>query len=158
MKVGIFINTTKKEANTTANKFGALLLDNGIESKVVNLKEDCKDVDVLAVFGGDGTILRVIDYAVEYDVPILAINIGTVGFLSCLESNELDKAVNLIKTGGDYVKRTILKIKVGNKKYYALNEASIQRTGTTSEVVKCELSIGGNLYNKIKRWKTWPHG
>ena len=59
MKVGIFINSTKKEANTTANKFGGLLLDNGIESKVVNLKEDCKDVDVLAVFGGDGTILRV---------------------------------------------------------------------------------------------------
>ena len=78
MMVGIFINTTKSEANTTANAFQGLLADNGISSKVVNLKEDCKDVDLIAVFGGDGTILRVVEYAVEYDVPILAINNGTI--------------------------------------------------------------------------------
>ena len=88
MKVGIFINTTKSEANTTASAFGKALLDNGIDYKIVNLKEDCKGVDVIAVFGGDGTILRVVEYALEYDIPILAVNIGTVGFLSCVESNE----------------------------------------------------------------------
>ena len=43
MKVGIFINTTKSEANTAANEFGRILTDNSIESKVVNLKEDCKE-------------------------------------------------------------------------------------------------------------------
>ena len=96
MKVGIFINTTKSEANTTASAFGKALIDNGIDYKIVNLKEDCKDVDVIAVFGGDGTILRVVEYAFEYDIPILAVNIGTVGFLSCVESNELEKAIELL--------------------------------------------------------------
>lgn len=152
MRVGIFVNTTKNEANTTANKFGGLLIDNGIESKVINLKEDCKDVDVIAVFGGDGTILRVVEYAIEYDVPILAINIGTVGFLTCLESNELEKALEIIKNGSEIHKRSVLKIVSGDKKYYALNDATVQRNidgGSMSEVVKLSLSIGGRLVDKF---------
>ena len=75
MKVGIFINTTKSEANTTASAFGKALNDNGIDYKIVNLKEDCKDVDLIVVFGGDGTILRVIDYAIEYNVGIFFCNV-----------------------------------------------------------------------------------
>ena len=43
MKFGIFINTTKSEANTTASAFGKALIDNGIDYKIVNLKEDCKE-------------------------------------------------------------------------------------------------------------------
>ena len=101
MKVGIFINTTKSEANKSANTFGGMLADNGIESKVVNLKEDCKDVDVIAVFGGDGTILRVVEYAIEYDIPILAVNEGTMGFLTSIESNELEKAIEIIKNNSE---------------------------------------------------------
>lgn len=149
MMVGIFINTTKSEANTTANAFQGLLADNGISSKVVNLKEDCKDVDLIAVFGGDGTILRVVEYAVEYDVPILAINNGTVGFLTCVEGNELEKALNLIINGGEIVKRSVIKIKTGDKKFYALNEATVQRQGATCEVVKCEFSINDNLIDNV---------
>ena len=48
MKIGIFINTTKSEANTTASAFGKALNDNGMDYKIVNLKEDCKDVDAIA--------------------------------------------------------------------------------------------------------------
>lgn len=149
MKVGIFVNTTKCEANTTANTFGGLLADNGIDSKVVNLKEDCKDVDVIAVFGGDGTILRVVDYAIEYDVPILAVNTGTVGFLSSVENNELEKAVELLKSSGNLTKRSVMKVTVGDKKFYALNDAVIQRNGLMSEVVKLSLDIGGKFVDKI---------
>ncbi len=146
MKVGIFINTTKPEANKTANEFSDLLFDNGIESKVVNLKEDCKDVDLIAIFGGDGTILRVVEYAIEYDLPLLAINSGTVGFLTTLESKDLQKAINLIKNGGPIEKRSVMKVYVDGNKYYALNEALVERVhsgGYTGGVAKLELTLGG---------------
>ncbi len=152
MKVGIFINTTKSEANTAANEFGRILSDNSIESKVVNLKEDCKGVDVIAVFGGDGTILRVIDYAIEYDIPILSVNIGTVGFLTSVESNELEKAVELIKDHSNIEKRSVMKITDGNKKYYALNEALIQRDmkgNSISGVAKLSLKINGKFVDNF---------
>lgn len=151
MKVGIFINTTKEEANKSANRFGGLLLNNGIESKVVNLKEDCKDIDVIAVFGGDGTILRVVEYAFEYDIPILAINTGSLGFLTCLESQELEKAVEVIKNVKNVEKRSIMKIMVNGKKHYALNEALIARSTSPTGicgVVKLSLELGGKFVDK----------
>ncbi len=153
MKVGIFINTTKADANKSANKFGALLLKNEIEYKVVNMKEDCKDIDVLTVFGGDGTILRVVDYAIEYDIPILAINTGTVGFLTCLENQDIEKALELLKSDSKTLeKRSVMKVVVGNEKYYALNEALIQRnmlSNSTSGVIGLSLEIAGNFVDKF---------
>ena len=151
MKAGLFINTTKSEANTTASIFGKALIENGIDYKIVNLKEDCKDVDLIVVFGGDGTILRVVDYALEFDIPILAVNIGTVGFLACVEADELQTAIDLIKSGKNYDKRSVMKIVSGDNKYYALNEALVQRCAagvSTSEVAKLSLSIGGNFVDK----------
>ncbi len=148
MKVGIFINTTKSQANTAANIFGGMLHDNGIDSKVVNLKEDCKDIDVIAVFGGDGTILRVVEYAIEYDIPVLAINEGTVGFLSSVESNELQKAVDIIINGGEIQKRSVIKSYLNGKKFYSLNEVIVERISTTSAlsgVAKLSLDINGQF-------------
>ena len=152
MKVGIFINTTKKEANTAANEFGRILANNSIDSKVVNLKEDCKGIDLIAVFGGDGTILRVIDYAIEYDIPILSVNIGTVGFLTCIEANELEKSIELIKDSSNIKKRSVIKAIVGNNTFYALNEALIQRdmsTNALSGVAKLSLEINDKLVDKF---------
>ncbi len=149
MKAGLFINTTKSEANTTASAFGKALIESGIEYKIVNLKEDCKDIDLIVVFGGDGTILRVVDYALEFDIPILAVNIGSLGFLSCVEADELQKAIDLIKNGKDYDKRSVMKVTCDNKVYYALNEALVQRTSlSSSEVAKLSLKIGGNFVDK----------
>ncbi len=151
MKAGLFINTTKSEANTTASAFGKALIENGIDYKIVNLKEDCKDVDLIVVFGGDGTILRVVDYALEFDIPILAVNIGTVGFLACVEADELQKSIELIKNNKLYDKRSVMKIVSGDYVYYALNEALVQRCSngvSMSEVAKLSLTIGGSFVDK----------
>ncbi len=132
MKVGIFINTSKSEANKAANLFSKMLSENNIESKVVNLKSDCKDVDVISVFGGDGTILSVVDIAMEYDIPIFAVNEGTLGFLSTIESNELASAIEIIKNKENIEKRSVMKVVYNGKKYYALNEVTVQRIITGS--------------------------
>ena len=148
MKVGIFINTTKSDANKHANKFGAILHDKGIDSKVVNLKEDCKDVDLIAVFGGDGTILRVVEYAISYDIPILAVNTGTLGFLTCVESSELEKALDIITSKKPHIeKRSVLKVRFNGEKYYALNEVLVQRN--QCGVCKLALEIGGKFVDKL---------
>ena len=133
MKVGIFINTTKSEANKAASAFGTALFENGIDYKIVNLKEDCKGVDVIAVFGGDGTILRVVDYALEFGIPILAVNIGTVGFLSCLESSELNEAIELIKNEIEKLKEEITEREL-NKAKKKLKSQFASEAETVSEI------------------------
>ena len=151
MKVGIFINSTKTEATIKANAFTGMLLKNDIKYKIVHLKEDCKDVDLIAVFGGDGTILSVVDYAMTYNIPILAINTGKVGFLSSLESDEIEKAIELIKNDCDFEKRSVMKVTVNGVKYYALNEIVVERRiegSSKSEVASLNLELNGNFVDK----------
>ena len=128
-----------------------MLLKNDIKYKIVHLKEDCKDVDLIAVFGGDGTILSVVDYAMTYNIPILAINTGKVGFLSSLESDEIEKAIELIKNDCDFEKRSVMKVTVNGVKYYALNEIVVERRiegSSKSEVASLNLELNGNFVDK----------
>ena len=54
--------------------------------------------DLIVVVGGDGTILRTASYAVRTGAPILAINAGTVGFLSSYKSSDVENASRTLKT------------------------------------------------------------
>lgn len=151
MKVGIYINATKNSANSAANAFSSMLLDNGINYKIINLKEDCKDVDLIAVFGGDGTILRVVEFAIEYNIPIFAVNEGTMGFLSTIEGKELEKAITIIKDFSNIQKRSVIKVYVGGKKYYALNDVLVERILSNSSmcsISKLSLNINNVFVDK----------
>ncbi|MFR0733631.1 MAG: SAM-dependent methyltransferase [Oscillospiraceae bacterium] len=54
-----------------------------------NLEQELPGADMLVCFGGDGTILHASKAATRSNVPVLGVNIGTVGFIAELESTEL---------------------------------------------------------------------
>lgn len=64
------------------------------------LDRELPEADVIICFGGDGTILHMAKAATRYDLPILGVNIGTMGFMAELESSELDQLARL--ASGDY--------------------------------------------------------
>jgi len=49
------------------------------------------NAEMVICFGGDGTILHMAKAATKRNIPILGVNIGTMGFMAELESTELDK-------------------------------------------------------------------
>ena len=53
------------------------------------LDRELPHADVIICFGGDGTILHMAKAATRYNIPILGVNIGTMGFMAELESSEL---------------------------------------------------------------------
>ena len=55
-----------------------------------DLQEEIKTADALICFGGDGTILHASKLAMRRGIPILGVNIGTVGFMAELESSEME--------------------------------------------------------------------
>jgi NAD+ kinase len=59
-------------------------------------------VEVVVVFGGDGTILRAGEWALEADIPLLGVNLGHVGFLAELEVSQFDELVDRVARH-DYV-------------------------------------------------------
>ena len=55
------------------------------------LDREIGKAEMVICFGGDGTILHMAKAATKRDIPILGVNIGTMGFMAELESSELDK-------------------------------------------------------------------
>lgn len=61
------------------------------------LDRELGNTELVICFGGDGTILHMAKAATRRGVPILGVNIGTMGFMAELESTELDQLARLAK-------------------------------------------------------------
>ena len=64
------------------------------------LDRELPNADAIICFGGDGTILHTAKAATRRNIPILGVNIGTLGFLAELESSEIGRISQLAT--GDY--------------------------------------------------------
>ncbi len=64
------------------------------------LDRELPNADMVICFGGDGTILHMAKAATRKGIPILGVNIGTMGFMAELESSEMDKLTKL--ASGEY--------------------------------------------------------
>ena len=104
--------------------------------------------DLLVVLGGDGTILNVLSSLEDRIKPIFGINIGSLGFLTCLNSSALPEAVNSIVTGKiAFSERALLAVEVGREGEWvqealALNDAVISR-GEISRLIRLRTRIDG---------------
>ena len=65
---------------------------------LTELNHELRDADLLVCFGGDGTILHASKAATKDGIPVLGVNIGTMGFMAELESTELEK-LSMLATG-----------------------------------------------------------
>ena len=76
------------------------------------LERELNGADCIICFGGDGTILHMSKTATRAGIPILGVNIGTMGFMAELESTELEELTRLAK--GEYTidKRMMLDVTV----------------------------------------------
>ena len=100
-------------------------------------------VDLLVVAGGDGSILRVVGQLGENIKPIFGINVGSLGFLTCVSSSNYREAVECI-TGDriNFSQRALLEARVslGDKrtgKMIALNDAVLSRGELSRLVMLC---------------------
>ena len=64
------------------------------------LDRELPTASMVVCFGGDGTILHMAKAATRYNIPILGVNIGTMGFMAELEATELDQLKRI--AAGDY--------------------------------------------------------
>ena len=117
--------------------------------KFSDLQQELLHADMLICFGGDGTILHAAKDATIHNVPILGINMGSVGFMAELEEGELSQLERL--ASGDYTteERMMLQARVFRGKQvvfdeYALNDAVLSK-GTIARVAELDVSADGVL-------------
>lgn len=104
--------------------------------------------ELLVVMGGDGTILRVAHRLRDIRPPVFGINIGSLGFLTCVGPSEVGLAVESIRAKNFIVtERPLLEVVLhrssGRSTHsLALNDAVISR-GERSELVKLRVTVDG---------------
>ena len=108
------------------------------------IQKEIRTADMLICFGGDGTILHSSKIATEHGLPILGVNIGTMGFIAELEASEMELLRKIPQ--GDYTvePRTMLDVSVVSGKQTlfhetALNDAVITK-GAIARVVQLSIT------------------
>ena len=109
------------------------------EIRFSRLDRELNWADMVICFGGDGTILHMAKAATRHRIPILGVNIGTMGFIAELESGELSELARLAR--GEYTvdSRMMLDVTVrrGNDLVFhdiALNDVAITK-GAVARIV-----------------------
>ena len=117
----------------------------------VNFESDhdtlAKNADVIITVGGDGTIIHAAKHAIKYDVPILGVNLGRVGYLAGIEPYELNGLTKLLNGSCTEELRMLLSVEINGHEYFALNEGVI--SGELSKILDYEISVNetkGYLY------------
>ncbi len=111
------------------------------------LERELQSADMVICFGGDGTILHMAKAATRHRLPILGVNIGTMGFIAELESGELQELTRIAK--GDYTtdSRMMLDVTVrrgGETVFHdlALNDVAVTK-GAVARVVHLRVCCDG---------------
>ena len=132
---------SKKDYAPAAELAGSIAKRLQAQGITVSMGSVSKDLDILIVLGGDGTLLHVADKAARYSIPVLGINMGNLGFLTERTEEEATAAVDeLISETVNIENRMMLKASLAGegrtgKSRYALNEVVISK-GTTDRVLK----------------------
>ncbi len=126
--IGIFYNKENQKANYTAVSIEKILKEKKIKCKILTTNEFCEDVTFALILGGDGTILKAARYYAKFNVPILGINLGRLGFLSQASSSQAEDAINYILKGVFKIENRIM-LSTLDGKMNALNDIVIKGDG-----------------------------
>ena len=118
MKIILTPNPYRDRNFQTVREAMRVLTENGLDAKLClpfevdrtydlpkdlrfsRLDRELPGASMVICFGGDGTILHMAKTATKHDIPILGVNIGTMGFMAELESGELSELARIAK--GEY--------------------------------------------------------
>lgn len=167
-KIGIIVNHSTRAAEVDIDKVCAYIEEKGgsfhrlkVKSGSAELMENFtditdlpKDADCVMVLGGDGTIIQAARELAETGVPILGVNLGTVGFLAEVELVHIYKAIDAVMAGRYKLeKRFMLKgsvIKDAKIVYEAnaLNDIVVAR-GNLVRAISTTVYIDGNPVSSL---------
>jgi len=113
-----------------------------------------KEAAFLISVGGDGTLLNMARTSFDYDIPVLGINLGTVGFLADVEINEIENAVRRL-ADGDYrlknrmvLSATVLRNSVSVFDSIAINDVVVNRDGL-SRIIRLQVFVDNQFIDSF---------
>jgi NAD+ kinase len=163
-KIGLVLKRHDPRVRDVVNDIIPWLQERGIEifldseaacdypvvHKVAKPEDLAGHADVIAVFGGDGTFLYAARLAGDSGVPLLGINLGSLGFLAEVKLEEMHQAFGRLLSGDYRVEeRGQLEVRVFRQDaeqghYLALNDAVINK-GALARIIDFEVWVNSEL-------------
>ncbi len=154
--IGIVVNPAKPLARKVLPEFLSWLIQKGLSvfvvreheldfcdpSLLVSPDELVAKSDVVIAMGGDGTLLRAARYILLGNIPLIGVNLGSLGFLTEIVVDELYSVFERILAGKYRIEeRSVLEATLLNKKrYHALNDI-VLHMGTSGRIISVEIAI-----------------
>lgn len=126
-----------------------------LQVPVVPRSELASKSDLILVLGGDGTLLAAARNVHDLDVPILAVNMGSLGFLTAVTIGELYSSLELILNGQHQIDcRKMLQVQVMRAgavvaAYQALNDAVLNKAAI-ARILDFHASVDGQFLSVFK--------
>lgn len=144
-KIILACNPNLKDINSIVEELKLKFLKAGAkEVKTTFVPSFDKDADIAVTIGGDGTFLSAARFYSEYDIPVLGINAGRLGFLAQAQLADIDECIKKLQNN-DYEIQNRLMLKAETEehlKYTALNDIVI-KGGSISRTSRLYLYING---------------
>lgn len=107
-----------------------------------------KDFDLVVTLGGDGTLLKGARWAVDLDLPVLGVNLGSLGFLTSVSEAELENALTYVLSEEPRIeKRLRLEAHQKSATFSALNEIAMVHAKASAHT-EIELFLSEKLIAK----------
>ncbi len=159
-KAGIVLKPSSPELKESYIKIKDLFINIGIDvilehnsavmikEKGISLNKLCLEVDFLVSVGGDGTLLSVVRKSFNYEKPVLGINLGTLGFLTDINMDELENFLNDFKCDNYRIdNRMMVEGAVNLNNFVAFNDIVISRKSISS-MICIDAKIDGKPFNR----------
>ena len=102
-------------------------------------------VDLIIVFGGDGTLLNSARQYLEYEIPILGVNMGNVGFLTDIKTDNFEESLKEILKGNYKIEeRNLVSAQYNDNHIYGLNEVVIH-SGAYAQLMRYRLNVNNKV-------------
>lgn len=128
--VGIILRTGSDEPKVIAAELVDWFALHSVDTVIDEVRPG---LDLLVILGGDGTLLHVADQASRFEIPVVGINLGDLGFLTEVGKDERYQAVEAIINGEFTIeKRMMLKVRLAGVSektqwQYALNDVVVSK-------------------------------
>ncbi|MDO8870617.1 MAG: NAD(+) kinase [Methanobacteriaceae archaeon] len=149
------VELVKEIVKFLLNKDIKVSIDSSLIKEINEFKEmgvEIQDMqaDMIIAIGGDGTILRTQNLVNGKKIPILGINLGTVGFLTEIDPENTFTALEEVLSGNYFIEeRTLLRVYHGNELPSALNEV-VMMTKKPAKMLHIEISVDEEVVEELR--------
>ncbi len=157
MKILVVNNNLISQSLPMADNIAGKLRTMNVEVEIYDvssLPDQAEKVNIIIVLGGDGTLIRAARKYADRNIPILGVNMGTVGFLSNIEADEIETSLDkLVSQEYSLDERMLLEIDIYQddkllETHYSLNELALK--SANARMLNLGIEISGQIHSVFR--------